>query len=173
MPEVPRALREVEAGAQVLVTLSPHASTLDRLPDAAFRNLLVIQTNALPGETERAVRERGLDPDRVGVIPVTGSTVRYDGPLWVADRVSPGDLTGLSIAFSNALRYVREGGWVAFDDLATLSMYADADSLQRFVSSLATAARETGATGTYGVTDGVLDESDVAGLLGSMDARVE
>ncbi|GGL22641.1 hypothetical protein GCM10009037_02570 [Halarchaeum grantii] len=172
MPDGP-PIHPPESGSQVLAALPPHGRALAHLPESAFENLLVVQTNGAPGRTESAVRERGYDPRRVGVIPVTGSDVSYDGPLWVADRVRPSDLTGLSIQFSNALSYVDSGGWVVFDDLSTLSMYTDAEQLYRFVSTLVNATREADATGLYRVTNGVMDDGVAASIRGTMDAAVE
>ncbi|QDX41252.1 hypothetical protein [Salarchaeum sp. JOR-1] len=174
MPEsATEQLNDLPAGTQVLAEAPPHGSVLDALPERAFDNLLLVRTSASPTRTERDLRERGVDPSRVGVIPVTGSSVRYDGPLWVSERVSPSDLTGLSIQYSNALQYVREGGWVVFDNLSTLYMYADAERLYRLVSTLTRATGDAGATGVYVVASGVMQSEDYSQLRGVTTHHVE
>lgn len=173
MPETTTKLAELSAGTQALVKASPHQDLLPLLPDRAFSNLLVVQTSGSPERTERVVRERGFDPARVGVVPVTGSNIGYDGPLWVAERVSPSDLTGLSIQFSNALKYVQEGGWIVFDNVSTLYMYSDPPRLYRLVSTLTKATRQQSATGLYHVTAGAMSDQDVSTLRNAMDELVE
>lgn len=174
MPEsAAQTLDAVPSGTQVLAEAPPHGSVVDVLPERAFDNLLLVQTSGSPARTERAVRERGANPAHVGVIPVTGSTVTYDGPLWVSERVSPSDLTGLSIQFSNALEYVQEGGWVVFDNLSTLYMYADADRLYRLLSALTTATRDGGAIGVYVVAAGVMQPEHRSQLQSVTDEHVE
>ncbi|MGB9985818.1 DUF7504 family protein [Salarchaeum japonicum] len=167
------ALDGVAAGTQVLAEAPPHGSVVDVLPERAFDNLLLVRTNASPTRTERALRERGVDPSRVGVIPVTGSSVSYDGPIWVSERVSPSDLTGLSIQYSNALQYVRTGGWVVFDNLSTLYMYADSERLYRLVATLTNETRDVGATGVYVVASGSMRSEDYSQLRGVTDDHRE
>lgn len=148
--------------------------TFDYLPDEAFDNLLVISTTALPNRIERSVRRRGADPSRIGVIPVTGSSVSYDGPLWVAKRTAPSDLTGISIRLSEALQHVRPGhGWVVFDNVTTLFMYARPDRVVRFLETVVDAVRERGARGVYVAVPGTLTPKNRERLEGVVDLTIE
>lgn len=163
MPERParvdggRSVDALDAGTQALFYRSGAQVSFGFLPDAAFENLLVVSTTALPSRIERAVDECGADPARVGVVPVTGSTVAYDGPLWVAKRTAPSDLTGVSIRLSEALRHVRPGrGWVVFDNVTTLFMYAQTDRVIRFLETVVEAVRERGGRGVYVALPGAL-----------------
>lgn len=164
------ALSDLSPGDQVLATVDHGRQALSVLPDRAFDNLLVISTGAGPDKIERQVRERGTDPSRVGVIPVVGSTVSYDGPLWVADRTSPSDFTGLSIRFSKAARHLTSGrGWVCVDSLSTLYMYADEQRVYRLVQSLTSALREQDLAGVFRVGPGTVTGQTREQLRGLFD----
>lgn len=163
MPEVAvradggRKLAAIEPGTQALLFSEATQPSFNYLPEEAFDNLLVVSTTALPSRIERFVIQRGADPSRVGVVPVTGSSVSYDGPLWVAQRTAPSDLTGISIRLSEALKYVRpDHGWVVFDNVTTLFMYAKADRVVRFLDTVTSAVRDRGARGVYVAVPGTL-----------------
>ncbi|USZ68367.1 hypothetical protein NGM10_01180 [Halorussus salilacus] len=147
-------------GEQALVSVPSMGSPLAHLPDEAFENLLVVSAKASPAKVESLVERRGGDPEKVGVIPVTGSQVEYDGPLWTADSVDPSDLTGISIRLSTALRYVMRGGWVVFDSLNVLLMYGREDRVYRLVDSVVSNVRAKDACGAYCVVrEAVTDET--------------
>lgn len=151
MTESENATREriaVEPGEQVLLLTPSTGSPLRALPAAAFENLLVVSIRS-PKRVERVVRECSGDPRTVGVVPVSGSESSYDGPLWTTDRVSPSDLTGISMRFSAGLEHVREDGWVVVDNLSTMLMYAPEERLHRFVDHLVKATRGSNARGVY------------------------
>lgn len=163
----------VEPQRQTLVTSSFDQQVLARLPDAAFENLLVVSTGLHPRRIERIVRERGHDPRQVGILPVTGGDVDYDGPLWVADRTSPADLTGLSMRFSEAARHLEPGvGWVCVDSVSTLYMYAAGERVYRFLSQLVSKLDAQSLTGVYCVSRGVLDDQEFARLTDLVDGVV-
>lgn len=166
----------IPSGEQHLVLTSSMSSLVDSLPDEAFDNLLLISVGQHPDKIERAIRRRGHDPASVGVVPVNGSSFVYDGPMWTADRINPTDLTGISIAFSQALGYVKPGrGWVCLDSISTLLMYAGDRRLRRLVASLADRTRDQNARGAYAlVRDSVSDDTyaDFRALFdGEADAR--
>lgn len=161
----------VDPGEQVLVTAD--RPLLEYLPDEAFENLLVLTTTALPSRVDRQVRERGHDSSRVGVIPVTGGDVDYEGPLWVADRVGPADLTGLSMRFSTAFEHVRSGiGWVCVDSVSTLYMYAEERRVFRLLQSIAEACRRRDVRGLYRAVPNTLGEQTRGALNGVVDRSV-
>lgn len=149
-------------------------SPLSVLPDEAFDNLLVISLANLPTEIESTVRERGGDPSKVGVIPVSGSHRRYDGPLWTAKTVSPSDLTGISIEFSTAMSHVKPGeGWVVLDSINVLLMYAPEDRVHRFVKSVVDAARQRNARGVYSLVQRTVTDETYRRFEGLFDEEVE
>ena len=164
------SLDDLDVGEQVLVTVPHSKQTLDVLPQRAFQNLLVVSTGSGPAKIERSVERRGEDPRRVGVVPVLGSSVSYDGPLWVADRTSPSDFTGLSIRFSEAAKHLKaDTGWVCLDSLSTLYMYSDASSVYRLVQSLTATLRDHEVTGVFRIAPGTVDGQTREQLRGLFD----
>jgi len=167
-------LADASQGEQILATIPHSRASLDTLPDRAFENLLVVSTGAGPAKIERAVERLGHDPRRVGVVPVLGSEVSYDGPLWVAERTSPSDFTGLSIRFSKAAAHLRSGtGWVCVDSVSTLYMYADERRVYRLVQSLASTLREHDVTGVFRVAPGTVEGQTREQLRGLFDGSRE
>lgn len=147
-------------GEQVLVSVPSMGSPLSELPDEAFENLLVVSGTAAPKKIESLVERRGGDPQKVGVIPVTGSPAGYDGPLWTTDSVDPSDLTGVSIRLSNALEYVMADGWVVFDSLNVLLMYGRENQVYRLLDSVVDSVRGRDARGAYCIVrEAVTDET--------------
>lgn len=160
---------ELEPGEQAVVDTA-RGIELAHLPARSFRNLLVVSTTQSPGRIEQAVRDAGGDPADVGVVPVSGSREPYDGPLWTAERVDPSDLTGLSMRFSDAARYLQPGeGWVVFDNLTVLLMYAPAERVYRLLSSVTPAMRDRQVRGLYGVVRSAMDDETYNRLLGLFD----
>ncbi|WP_276281594.1 DUF7504 family protein [Halorussus caseinilyticus] len=147
-------------GEQALVSVPSMGSPLSVLPDDAFENLLVLSATASPEKVESLVERRGGDPEKVGVVPVTGSPTEYDGPLWTTDPVDPSDLTGISIRLSKAMQYVMPGGWVVVDNVNVLLMYGREEKVFRLFDSVVSNAREKDACGAYcTVRDAVTDET--------------
>lgn len=147
-------------GEQVLVSVPSMGSPLSVLPDEAFENLLVMSATASPKKVESLVRRRGGNPEKVGVIPVTGSPTEYDGPLWTTDSVDPSDLTGISIRLSKAMEYVMRGGWVVIDNVNVLLMYGREEQVFRLFESVVSSARAKEACGAYcTVREAVTDET--------------
>lgn len=148
------------SGEQMLVSVPSMGSPLSILPDDAFENLLVVSATTAPAKIESLVERRGGDPQKVGVVPVTGSDSEYDGPLWTTDPMDPSDLTGISIRLSKALEYVTTDGWVVFDNVNVLLMYGRKDQVYRFLDSVVDNARAKEAHGAYCmVRDAVTDET--------------
>ncbi|WP_435358415.1 DUF7504 family protein [Haloarchaeobius sp. DFWS5] len=156
-----KAPLQMESGTQALVLMPSLHSPLEVVPDVAFENLLVLSTTRPPSKVERLVRDRGGDPNKVGVVPVSGSPVEYDGPMWTADVVHPNDLSGIHAQFTRGMDYVKPGqGWVVFDNVNVLLMYAESSGVFRFVESVATATRDRRAHGAFAlVRDAVADST--------------
>jgi len=147
-------------GEQALVSVPSMGSPLSALPDEAFENLLVLSATASPEKIESLVDQRNGDPQKVGVIPVTGSPTEYDGPLWTTDSVDPSDLTGLSIRFSKAMEYVMRGGWVVIDNVNVLLMYGREEQVFGLFESVVSSARAKETCGAYcTVREAVTDET--------------
>jgi len=109
-------------------------------------------------------------------VPVSGSPVDYDGALWTTSVVHPNDLSGIYERFERGMNHVKPGtGWVVFDNVNVLLMYAERASVGNFVESVATNVRRRNAAGAYAlVRDAVTDETyeDLAGAFdGERDFR--
>ncbi|MFW5934398.1 MAG: DUF7504 family protein [Halolamina sp.] len=153
---------DLQPGEAALATLSNRDTPIAHLPSQAFENLLVVTVDA-PERVQRAVRAAGGDPKDVGIVPVSASPVSYDGPCWLADRVSPSDLTGISIQFSRGERYLAEGtGWVVVDGLGTMLMYVDEAKLYRLLSQFVTRARGRGLRHVTGIVADVVSGETLA-----------
>lgn len=164
----------VDPGTQCLVGVPSIRSPLDHLPRSAFENLLVVSTTRPPSKIERTVRARGGDPENVGVVPVSGSAVDYEGPLWVADVVGPTDLTGIDASVADAVRYVKPGeGWIAFDNVNVLLMYARADNVYQLVSAVASRSRKRNARGVFAIVPDAVTDSTYDRFRDPFDAELE
>lgn len=167
------ALR-LEASEQTLLSTSVMKPRLERLPDEAFRNLLVVSTGLHPTAVQREVERRGLDPRSVGVVPITSTYLDYDGPLWVTERVAPSDLTGISVALARGFRYVEPGaGWLAFDSISTLLMYSEETRLFRLVDWLIANGRRNDVRGVYALMRSTVEETTYRRFSGLCDTIVD
>jgi hypothetical protein len=162
VPETTESDFGLAPGEQVLVSVPSMGSPLSALPPAAFENLLVVSATNPPERVESLVRERGGDPQKVGVVPVTGSPSEYDGPLWTTDPVDPSDLTGISIRLSKAMEYVMRGGWVVVDNVNVLLMYGSEERVFRLFDSVVSSARAKEACGAYCTVRGAVTDDTYA-----------
>ncbi|MBP1985685.1 DUF7504 family protein [Halolamina salifodinae] len=163
----------LQPGAQTLLTMPSMSTGLSHLPDAAGENLLVVSPWA-PSRVESALRDHELPVGNCGLIPVNGSPVTYDGPLWTTDAVPPSDLTGLSMRYCEAMRHVEPGeGWVLIDNAQVLLMYADDERVGRLLGRLTQQAREREVTGVLAVDRGAVAMETLARLRNLVDAVVE
>ncbi|MFC6953464.1 DUF7504 family protein [Halorubellus litoreus] len=146
----PEDALDVPSGTQALVLSPSLESPLSRVPVEAFDNMLVVSTTRSPQKVEQLIRERGGDPNTVGLVPVSGSPVDYDGPLWTTSVVHPNDLSGIYERFDRGMNHVKPGeGWVVFDNVNVLLMYAERPSVGNFLDSVATNVRRRNASGAY------------------------
>jgi hypothetical protein len=153
-----------EAGRQALLTIPSMSTGLAELPERGCENLLVVSPWS-PGRVESALRDRGVPVGNCGLIPVNGSPVRYDGPLWTTEAVSPADLTGLSMRYCEAMRHVEPGdGWVLIDNVQVLLMYVDAERVVRLLDRLTRQARERDVTGVVAVDRSAVETRTLATL---------
>ncbi|MFC4450142.1 DUF7504 family protein [Halorussus aquaticus] len=159
-------------GEQVLTSVPSMGSPLSYLPDAAFENLLVVSATASPKKVESIVERRGGDPQKVGVVPVTGSPDEYEGPLWTTDPVDPSDLTGISIRLSKAMKYVMRGGWVVVDNVNVLLMYGREEQVFRLLDSVVSNTRKKEACGAYCTVREAVTDQTYSRLQGLCDRTV-
>lgn len=152
---------DVPFGTQSLVLIPSLVSPLQILPESAFENLLVISTTRSPDKIEQLVRDRGADPSTVGIVPVSGSSIDYDGPCWSTSAVHPNDLSGIYERFERGMAHVKPGqGWVVVDNVNVLLMYAEGTNVVNFLDSVATGVRRRNAAGAYAlVRDAVTTET--------------
>jgi len=140
----------LDPGTQAIAKVPAMEDPLRHLPPEAFDDLLLICTRGDPSAVEEVVLESGADPTRVLVVPVTGTSLRYDGPLRVADRTAPNDMTKVGVNFTNGLSEIGgEDAWVVVNNFNIFLMYADENTVYRFMSSLTKEARQAGARGVY------------------------
>lgn len=164
---------KVSPGQQALVTVPSVGSTLEHLPPGATENLLVISSDA-PSEIANTLEGMGADLGNVGMIPVSGSEVVYDGPMHVSERVVPDDLTGLSMRFTEALDALQPGrGWIVFDRLNVFLLYADEERVLRFLDHVAATARDEQLRGLFCVVRGALEEQAYAKLRRRVDREID
>lgn len=153
----PRRRIHVDPGEQALFAKATMGPPLDDLPDEAFHNALVVTTGSRPRRIQTAVEERGLNPRRIGVVPITANELDYDGPLWVSKRVAPSDLTGISVEVSRGFRYLSPGeGWLVFDSVSTLLMYSEEQRVYKLLNWLASNARDNEVRGVYALVRDVV-----------------
>lgn len=163
----------VDPGTQVLVSTASMQQPLSVLPSTVTGNVLLVSSTA-PGAVERRVRDLGIDVGTVGLIPITGSDVEYDGPLWTSEPVVPDDLTGLSMRFTSALEALEPGqGWILFDALDELAMYSRQDRICRCFDHLTATARDHELRGIYTVAGDALEADTYNDFTAAADRVVD
>lgn len=151
---------DLDEGEQAIAMVSAMDDPLDLVPDRAFDSLMVLSTRGHPQEIQDHVEARGHDPSEVFVLPVSGSAVRYDGPLNVAERTGPTNLTKVGVVFSNTLDSIQGRPWVLFDNFNILLMYADESRVYRFMDTMIGNVRSRQGCGVYcTVRDAVDDQT--------------
>jgi hypothetical protein len=161
-------------GTRALVLTPSLRSPLSTLPPEAFENLLVVSTTRPPRKVEQLVRDGGGDPNKVGVVPVSGSPVDYDGPLWTTSVVHPNDLTGIHDRFERALVHVKpRTGWVVFDNVNVPLMYAERSAVGQLVDSVAETTRERAARGVFALVRDAVTDSTYERFGGTMDVELD
>ncbi|MFB6198416.1 MAG: hypothetical protein ABEI52_09150, partial [Halobacteriaceae archaeon] len=160
-----------EVGKQLVISTSGTGDLLTMLPEDAFNNLLLISVRH-PRIVQRKIENIGASPETIGIIPVNGSDIEYDGKCWCARRVSPSDLTGIDIESERGLRHVNPGGWMAVDNITTLLMYGNEDAVYHLCQSLLNRARDADATGVYAMSRRAVGDETFARFQGLFDGVV-
>jgi len=163
----------VDPGTQALVSITSMEQPLSVLPANVSGKVLVVSSSA-PASVEEMLRDLGVDVSTAGLIPIAGSDIEYDGPLWTSEPVLPDDLTGLSMRYTRALDALEPGhGWVLFDALNALLMYAQRDRVCRFFDHVTSKARERELRGIYTVASDALDDEAFNSFKRSVDRAVD
>lgn len=147
---------------QAVVTTDGTSNCLDVVPDRILdTDAVVVATSCHPRDVEERVTRHDGNAERVRVIPVGGPSLRYDGPLTVAERTGPNDLTGIGVRFTEFVRSLdSEDPWVVVDNLNVFMMYAEADRVCRFLDTVMGKSRTHGARGIYfAVREAVTDDT--------------
>lgn len=162
------------AGTQTLVRTPASTHPFSVLPERAFDNLLVVAVRDHPKKLQRCLERAGHDPANVGVVPVVPAAREYSGDLWTTDPVSPDDLTGIGMRFSDAIEHVEPStGWVLVDALGVLLMYAEESKVCRFFQTLTNRVRAREVNGAYFVDPAAFPEETYEQLRGMCDAEYE
>lgn len=151
-------------GGQTLLPIPSMSTGLKNLPETAFENLLIVSPWA-PQRIETELRELDVPIQHCGLIPLNGPSRGYDGPLWTSESVAPADLTGLSIRYCEAMSHVEPGtGWVVFDNVQVLFMYAETKRVVRLLRRLTEQATDRDVTGVLAVDRAAVEKETLAHL---------
>lgn len=164
---------QLAAGQQALLSIPSVGTPLQYLPPGATDNLLVISSDS-PDDVAETLDGMGADVSNVGLIPVSGSRVDYDGPMHVSERIVPDDLTGLSMRISEALDALEAGrGWVVFDRINVFLLYADEERVLRFLDHVSATAHEAELRGLFCVVRDAVDEQTYAKIKRRVDREID
>lgn len=174
-------------GTSVLVSgdaTAARGAFLDAIADglSAGEAAIVITTNDSPSAVVAALRERTtVDGDRLAIVDGTG-----EGEDGIVDGVtvsavgSTGDLTGLSLAFAKQLQLLEDRGVadrvrVGLDTVSTLLMYAEVQTVFRFLHVFTSRLGSADLLGLFTLTPGMHDQKEVNTVrtLFDTEARVE
>lgn len=164
---------QIPVGQQAIVAVPSVGGTIQHLPPGATDNLLVVSSDA-PDDVAETLESMGTDLSNVGMIPVSGSPVSYEGPMVVSERIVPDDLTGLSMRYTEAIEALGSGtGWIVFDRLNVFLLYADEERVMRFLDHVAATAREEQLRSLFCVVRDAVDEQTYAKLRRRADAEID
>ena len=168
-------LAELQPRAQAIAKIDSMANYLDFIPDEAFEgDIVVVSTHGHPRDIEERVERSSGDFDGVRVIPVTGSSLRYDGPLTVADRTGPNDLTGIGVRFTEFVQDLEgDEPWVVFDNVNVFMMYAEDKRVYRFMDTVVGKTRSIGARGVYFTVADAIKEGTYEKLRQLCDVEID
>lgn len=168
-----RATPSFDPGTQLLLSQDSMGSPLRDLPAAAYDPLIVVSSDA-PGEVAERVTTAEADLGSVGHVPISGSEVAYEGPMWTCDPLVPDDLTGLSMRLSRAFEALGgRGGWLLVKNLNVFLLYAAEDRVVRFLDHVTALASDHGITGVYALVEDAVEPSTYDRLCLSVDREID
>ncbi|MFC7227512.1 hypothetical protein N0B31_08865 [Salinirubellus salinus] len=172
-------------GSSLLVTGPVGAgreAALDVLDDISGSETVVfISTNDGAASAVDWFGERGVDTTvRLGIVDASGSSMPVPEGLPVERLGSPGDLTGMSLGFAKlAQRFEQAGSGdrirVGLVSVSTLLMYADVQTVFRFLHVFTSRIRSGGLLGVFTLEPGMHDDQTVNTVRAIFDceARVD
>ena len=170
-------------GTSVLVS-GDASQARERVYDAVAEGLadgeaaVFISTNESPRRILDALGDRiDIPAERFAIVDVSG-----DGDDGEIDGVSvravgsPGDLTGLSLAFAKQLQLLEERGAatearVVIDSVSTLLMYADVQTVFRFLHVFTSRLDSAGLFGIFTLQPGMHDEQETNTIRTLFDSQ--
>jgi hypothetical protein len=171
-----------DAGTSVLVTgesMRAREALLDVLGDVSGAETIVyITTTQGAHAAVSAFESRGVDPGiRLGVVDASGSDEPPLEGLPVERLGSPGDLTGMSLGFAKiAQRFEQAGSGdrirVGLTSISTLLMYADVQTVFRFLHVFTSRIRSGGLLGAFVLDPGMHDDQTVNTVRAIFDCEL-
>lgn len=150
----PQQLQTLAAGEQSLVYTKALDCPLQHLPPRAFDSLLII-TFRKPRAVHESLQSVGANMQRVGIISLSPEQVIKPDDHNYTAVVDPGDLTEVSIKYTQALDcFSANSGWVLFEKTSLLEMYHDTPTVKRFIEHVTEVAKGGGHRGVYEVVAG-------------------
>jgi len=166
-----------DRGTSLMLT-GPSTLTDERLLDAVSPEsgemAIVITTNTSASQVVEELRERGADPDSLGIIDCTSRESDVED-VRVRHLGSPGDLTGISLEFAKLLdeedgdRDVRVG----FASVSTALMYSEQQTLFRFLHVFTARISSGGMFGVFAMDPGMHDDKAYNTIRAVFDAEAE
>lgn len=88
--------------------------------------------------------------------------------MWVNERVSPMEFTGISMQFTRAFEHCKpDEGWVLVDNVSILLMYAEVDRVHPLLDSIVGACCANNVPGVF-VIDRIAVTDETANRLASL-----
>jgi hypothetical protein len=168
-------------GSSLLVTGSTSAgrtTALDVLDDiSGSETVVLITTNDGASSAVDWFDQRGVDTTvRLGIVDASGSSTPVPDGLPVERLGSPGDLTGMSLGFAKlAQRFEQAGSGdrirVGLVSVSTLLMYADVQTVFRFLHVFTSRIRSGGLLGVFTLEPGMHDDQTVNTVRAIFDSE--
>lgn len=178
-----RADRNVrfDAGTSLLVTGASAASEstlLDVLAGGpSGETTVVITTNRPASWVISGFRERAPESTAgLGIVDATGQGSPADGEVPVERIGSTGDLTGISLEFAKLARRFEQAGAggrirVGLASVSTLLMYAEIQTVFRFLHVFTSRIQSTGLFGVFTIDPEMHDDQTVNTVRAVFDAE--
>ena len=170
-----------DAGTSLLVTGASAAS------ESAFIDILaggssgeatiVITTNRPASWVASRFRERAPESTAgLGIVDATGQDSPVEADVPVEQIGSPGDLTGISLEFAKLARRFEQAGAggrirVGLTSISTLLMYAEIQTVFRFLHVVTSRIQSTGLFGVFALDPGIPDDQTVNTVRAVFDAE--
>jgi hypothetical protein len=170
-----------QPGSNLLISgasTDSESALLDALGEApAGETTVVITTNRPADWVVSGIRDRGREPKgNLGVVDATGqNSPDYDGVL-VARPSSPGDLTGISLAFAKLVQRFEQAGAgdrlrVGVASVSTLLMYSEVRTVFRFLHVFTSRIQSADLFGLFALDPGMHDDQTVNTVRAIFDAE--